>query len=179
MIAAVVYAVLISALAMIFGGSSVVDAALAEASTVRVNYYKNLYDPRRSIEGHSLALFANLNASSALLSSSSSCINISEGSALFSTDDGHYNCPERERGVVGRTGSGAQVKPLVTAKSVGRSKRNASLTDGLTISVGRETNNNGLNYSANAHRMSQDGQKAADEQGKRRFFDRGCRFVQK
>lgn len=106
------------------------DAVLVDASTVRVNYYKNLYlsESQRMIECNSLALLANLNASAAAVTSP---CNDSDSELLLAETN---HCPGR-REVRSGGGGGGQIRPLVSSQtSVVRSKtRNLSLENELTI----------------------------------------------
>lgn len=107
-----------------------ISAILVDSSTVRVNYYKNLYrsEPQRLIECNSLALLANLDASAACNESDSE---------LFRALNSDIDICERRRG--------AGVLQLVSETSVNRSPRNVSLDNELTIRVeGDNATENGV-----------------------------------
>lgn len=106
--------------------SAFVDSAqamLVDSSTVRVNYYKNLYlsESRRLIECHGLALLAS--AASNSCNASDSDLDVSD------------HCP-------GRASAGAKIRPLVDTQmpSIVRTEtRNLSHEDDLTITLGNVT----------------------------------------
>lgn len=130
---------------------------LVDASTVRVNYYKNLYssESQRLIECTSWALLADsLEASDKLgLTSTTSC-NDSDSQLLRAND----NCAGRVGGV------GGQMKSLVNSPSsvVRSTQRNLSLENEFTIRVENVTM---LEQQAQAKKVD------AEEEGKNIFIN--------
>lgn len=97
------------------------DGIHVDSSTVRMNYYKDLYlsGSHRQIECNGLAMLARMDAAN-----SASC-NDSDSDLLRASD-----CP-------GRSSSGAQIRPLVSSQtSVVKSKtRNLSMENEFSIRV--------------------------------------------
>lgn len=96
------------------------DGILVDSSTVRMNYYKDLYlSGHRQIECNGLAMLARMDAAN-----SASC-NDSDSDLLRASD-----CP-------GRSSSGAQIRPLVSSQtSVVKPKtRNLSMENEFSIRV--------------------------------------------
>lgn len=116
MIVSVAVAVVISTLALVGA-----DGILVDSSTVRMNYYKDLYlsGSHRQIECNGLAMLARMDAAN-----TASC-NDSDSDLLRASD-----CP-------GRSGSGAQMRPLVSSQtSVVKPKtRNLSMENEFSIRV--------------------------------------------
>lgn len=142
---------------VLWASPTVTDGVLVDASTVRVNYYKNLYssESQRLIECTSWALLADsLEASDKMgLTSATSC-NDSDSELLRAND----NCAGRVGGVGGR------IKSLVNSPpSVVRSKhRNLSLENEFTIRVENVTV---LEQQAQAKKVD------TEEEGKKRFIN--------
>lgn len=107
---------------LVASGPSVYASGLVDSSTVRVNYYKNLYlsGSQRLIECNGLAMLAHLETPD---SSTASC-NDSDSDLLRTND-----CPGRN--------SGAQARPLVRSQTNGdgSKSRNLSLENEFSIRV--------------------------------------------
>lgn len=125
---------------------------LVDSSTVRVNYYKNLYlsESQKLIECNSLAMLAQLE------STGSTC-NDSASELLLAN-----NCP-------GRVGAGAQIRPLVddspqtkTTTVVRSTTRNLSHENDLTIRLGNLTT-----LPAEEDAVEKGEEHSVDEEGKR------------
>lgn len=139
----------------------VVSAILVDASTVRVNYYKNLYrsEPQRLIECNSLALLANLEASAACNESDSE---------LFRAYNSDIDICQRRRG------AGVLQLASDAASVIRASSRNVSLDNEFAIrGVGENATETeiGVNSSRERKKKTQDNvhQVAAGEEGKNKY----------
>ena len=150
----------------VLGALSSCDAVLVDASTVRVNYYKNLYlgESQPLIECNKWVSYLEDQTTH----QTSSC-NFSDSASLLSTSSrSNHNCSGSRPGAGGGLGDDGDgpMKPLVSKSttSVVRSKsRNLSLENGFTIRLENVT------VLPNVQQVEQERKIAKDEEGEDHF----------